>query len=210
MLAQSFMDYALNGRAHERLGNRSIFGNAPAGVYPCRSAGPVEACGDRWISIEVTSDDEWRALVREMGSPAWALDEALATNEGRLEAHDAIDAGIAAWTCEHEDYDLFHRLQRAGVPAAPVLEVSRIFDDEHVVARKLHQKQRLFDDVGEWRFNTPFYRMPRTPITVRQPPVALGEHNEYVYREVARVSDDEFERYCAGGHVSMDFDASVP
>jgi crotonobetainyl-CoA:carnitine CoA-transferase CaiB-like acyl-CoA transferase len=210
MLAQSFMDYALNGRSHERRGNRSILGNAPAGVYPCRSVGPTEECGDRWISIEVTTDDEWQALVREMGSPAWALEEALATAEGRLAAHDAIDAGIAAWTGEQDDYDLFHRLQRAGVPAAPVLEVSRIFDDAHVLARKLHQKQRLFDDVGEWRFNTPFYRMPRTPITVRQPPVAMGEHNEYVYRELVGMDDEEFARYCAEGHVSMDFDASVP
>jgi crotonobetainyl-CoA:carnitine CoA-transferase CaiB-like acyl-CoA transferase len=121
-----------------------------------------------------------------------------------------IDAHLSEWTAVFDDYELFHRLQRAGVPAAPVLEVSRIFDDPHVLARGLHQKQRLFDDVGEWRFNTPFYRMPRTPIGVRQPPVAMGEHNEYVYRELLGLTDEEYERYVAGGHVAMDFDSSVP
>jgi crotonobetainyl-CoA:carnitine CoA-transferase CaiB-like acyl-CoA transferase len=210
MLAEAFMDYALNGRSHERIGNRSILGNAPAGVYPCRAAGPTEECGDRWISIEVTNDEEWLALVREMSSPEWAAAESLASSAGRREAHDELDTRLAEWTVGFDDYELFHRLQRAGVPAAPVLEVSRIFDDPHVLARGLHQKQRLYDDVGEWRFNTPFYRMPRTPIGVRQPPVAFGEHNEYVYRELLGLSDDEFAGYVAGGHVSMDFDASVP
>lgn len=36
MLAQAFMDYSLNGRSAERLGNRSVHGFAPYGVYPCK------------------------------------------------------------------------------------------------------------------------------------------------------------------------------
>ncbi len=69
MLAQSFMEYSLNGRVPERLGNRSIFGFAPAGAYPCKPVGPTAECGDRWIAIEVTNDEEWRALVQAMGNP---------------------------------------------------------------------------------------------------------------------------------------------
>jgi hypothetical protein len=47
-------------------------------------------------------------------------------------------------------------------------------------------------------------------VTVRQAPVALGEHNEYVYRELLGVSDAEYERLRAAGHISMDFDPSIP
>ena len=94
--------------------------------------------------------------------------------------------------------------------AAPVLEASRVFDDPHVQARDLFQPQRLFDDVGTYRFMAPFYRFPETPVTVYQPPVAQGEHNEYVYKEVLGVSDEEYERLTAEGHISMDYDESVP
>jgi crotonobetainyl-CoA:carnitine CoA-transferase CaiB-like acyl-CoA transferase len=52
--------------------------------------------------------------------------------------------------------------------------------------------------------------MPETPATVRQPPVAMGEHNEYVYKQVIGVSDEEYETLKAAGHISMDFDESVP
>jgi hypothetical protein len=45
---------------------------------------------------------------------------------------------------------------------------------------------------------------------VRQPPVAMGEHNEYVYREVLGVDGEEYERLQRAGHVSMDYAATVP
>jgi hypothetical protein len=38
----------------------------------------------------------------------------------------------------------------------------------------------------------------------------MGEHNEYVYKQVLGVSDDEYAALEAAGHISMDFDASVP
>ncbi|OAI38987.1 hypothetical protein AYO38_08545 [bacterium SCGC AG-212-C10] len=210
MLAQAYMDYALNGRVQERIGNRSLYGFAPSGVYPCISPGPATEAMDRWIAIECTCDEEWQALRAAMGDPEWARGAALASVEGRRAQHDAIDKQLALWTAGFEDYDLFHRLQAAGVPAAPVLEGSRAPQDAHTQARGVYQPLRLHDDVGEFRFPTPFYHFPETPITVRQPPVAFGEHNEYVYRQVIGVSDEEYERFTANGHITMDFDPSLP
>ena len=45
---------------------------------------------------------------------------------------------------------------------------------------------------------------------MRQPPVALGEHNEYVYREVMGASAEEYERHRERGHVATDFDLGGP
>jgi crotonobetainyl-CoA:carnitine CoA-transferase CaiB-like acyl-CoA transferase len=210
LLFQAFMDYSFNRNVQERLGNRSVYGAAPSGVYPCRSPGTPEDAGDRWIAITVASDDEWRALREVMGDPEWAQSADFETPEGRLAHHDLIDEKLSAWTRDFDDYELFHRLQAAGIAAAPVLEASRVMDDPHVQARGLYQPQRLFDDVGTFRFSAPFYRLPETPATVHQPPVAMGEHNEYVYKQVIGVTDDEYARLEAAGHISMDFDSSVP
>ncbi|MCH7511988.1 MAG: CoA transferase [Chloroflexi bacterium] len=209
MFVQAFMDYALNGNVQTRIGNRSVHDAAPYGVYPCLSPGNANEAEDRWIAITVTNDEEWLALRKVMGDPAWANAADLATNAGRAAEQDLLDEKLAEWTRGFDDYDLFHRLQAAGVPAAPVLEASRLFDDPHVQARGIYQPQRLFDDVGTFRFTTPFYRLPETPATVHQPPVALGEHNDYVYRELLGVSDEEYERLKADGHIAMDFDPSI-
>ncbi len=56
----------------------------------------------------------------------------------------------------------------------------------------------------------PMFHFPETPITVRNPPVAMGQHNDYVYREVIGVSEEEYDHYKELGYVSMDFVASIP
>jgi crotonobetainyl-CoA:carnitine CoA-transferase CaiB-like acyl-CoA transferase len=54
------------------------------------------------------------------------------------------------------------------------------------------------------------FRFSETALAVRQPPVALGEHNDYVYRELLGVDDAEYDRLVEAGHIAMDFDASIP
>jgi crotonobetainyl-CoA:carnitine CoA-transferase CaiB-like acyl-CoA transferase len=91
-----------------------------------------------------------------------------------------------------------------------VLEASRVHDDAQIQARGLFQHQDLWDDIGRYRYLSPFLRFSETPLTVRQPPVAMGEHNEYVYKQLLGVDDDEYARLEAEGHIAMDFDPSVP
>ncbi|MFN0094138.1 MAG: CaiB/BaiF CoA transferase family protein [Dehalococcoidia bacterium] len=209
MLAQAYMDFGLNGRAPERVGNRSIYGHAPSGVFRC-AGGDASAVEDRWVSIVVTSDDEWAGLVAAMGSPGWASSPTLATQAGRVAEQDRIESEISAWTRTWDDYALFHHLQAHGVPSAPVLDGSRGFDDPHALARGVYQPMTPFDQRGTFRFAGPFLKFPATPLTVRQAPVALGEHNRYVYRDVLGYSEEEYQGFIERGHVSMDFDPSIP
>ncbi|HET9201109.1 MAG TPA: CoA transferase [Dehalococcoidia bacterium] len=210
MFAQAFMDYALNGNVQSANGNRSVYEIAPCGVYPCVSPGEADTADDRWIAITVTNDEEWVALRGVMGEPDWATAPDLETSAGRVANQDMLDEKLAAWTKDQDDYELFHRLQAAGVPAAPVLEASRVLDDAHVQARAMYQEQKVFDDIGVHKYMAPFYRFPETPVTVYQPPVAFGEHNDYVYKELLKVSDEQFEALQAGGHISIEYDESVP
>lgn len=51
LLAQAIMDWSLNRHLQGPIGNRSIYGAAPCGVYPCRSPGTAATSDDRWIAI---------------------------------------------------------------------------------------------------------------------------------------------------------------
>jgi crotonobetainyl-CoA:carnitine CoA-transferase CaiB-like acyl-CoA transferase len=213
MFAQAYMDYALNGKNGEALGNRSVYaedGEAPCGVYPCRSPGAASEGLDRWIAITVTNDEEWRALCAELGNPEWAMAPQLATAAGRAASQDLLDAKLAEWTREFDDYELFHRLQAAGIAAAPVLEASRLLDDPHVQARNLFQPLELEDDIGVYDYPAPLYALPETPGGIRRPPVAMGQDNDYVYKELLQVSDDEYQRLVEAGHIATRFDDSIP
>ncbi|MFP6814338.1 MAG: CoA transferase [Pseudomonadales bacterium] len=213
MFPQAYMDYALNGEIGTALGNRSIYaaqGEAPSGVYPCRSPGPASEGLDRWIAISVSSDAEWVALREELGNPDWAMSAEFETAAGRAAQQDLLDARLAEWTQVFDDYELFHRLQAAGVPASPVLEASRVMADPHVQARQLFQPQELEDDIGTYSYPGPLYEMPETPSGIRRPPVAMGQDNEYVYKELLGVSDAEYQRLIEAGHIASGFADEIP
>ena len=54
------------------------------------------------------------------------------------------------------------------------------------------------------------WQFEKTPVEFTQPPVMFGEHNDYVYREVLKVSDAEWDALMAGGHIAVEYDPSVP
>ena len=52
--------------------------------------------------------------------------------------------------------------------------------------------------------------MSKIPFGVQRPPVRLGEDNEYVYREVLGLSEDEYAHLKSLGHIGMDYLPQVP
>lgn len=209
MFTQAIMDYSLNGNVQGAIGNRDVHGRAPFGVYPAVSPGDSSTMDDRWIAIGIEDDAQWQAFGKAIGSPPWANDPRFATNDGRVEHHDELDRLIAGYTASQDDYELMHRLQGAGVSAAPVLEASRMFTDPQLRQRNFFQKQTQASS-GTYEYVGPLWQMQGTPVEYYQPPVMFGEHNDYVYRDVLKVSDEEFEALKAAGHIATEYDPSVP
>lgn len=117
-----------------RQGNRCPHA-APQGAYPC-------AGEDEWCTIAVEDDAQWRALRAALGEPAWARAAGLETVAGRLAAHDAIDAQLAAWTRTRAPREIMHTLLAAGVPAGHVQRSRDLQDDPQLRHRRFH---RFFD-----------------------------------------------------------------
>ena len=74
MIPEAFLDYTINGRVAERIGNRDP-DMAPHNVYRC-------AGEDQWVAIAVQSDEEWATMCRIMGSPGLSSDPRFTSREG--------------------------------------------------------------------------------------------------------------------------------
>ena len=191
-----FMDYAMNGRDSGTLGNRHT--SAVQGCYPC-------AGDDRWVNITLYDDDDWSAFCDAIGSPSWTADARFATHAGRYEHHAALDARIAAWTRQHGSYEVMRILQGADVAAGPVMDQRDAFADPHLQERGIFEEVYHEDVEGSHLYVGAPYKMSDTPIKIRSGPVRLGADNEYVYKQVLGVSDEEYAEFERLGHIGMDF-----
>ena len=54
-------------------------------------------------------------------------------------------------------------------------------------------------EVGTYLYPSTTFRMSNVPFEMRKPPVRLGEDNDYVYREVLGLTEEEYDRLKALG-----------
>ncbi|MBW2445950.1 MAG: CoA transferase [Deltaproteobacteria bacterium] len=184
MVGPAFMDYEMNGRVAGPFGNRHPLAvAAPHGVFPC-------AGEDRWISIAVLEDEEWRGLVRAMNRPDWATAPEFEHTAGRVEHLEAIHEKLAEWTAGFDDRALAEQLQRAGVAAAPVLNVADLLEDPHYRERGTFISVRHPLGFDETLYGG-YVKMSRTPARV-EPGPAMGQDNDFVFKELLGLSEERY------------------
>ena len=172
--------------------------HAPQGVYPC-------AGDDRWAVISVGCDQEWDGLRRAMGQPEWATDPQFDTVSGRMAAPDDLDGALSDWTSRLDRYEVFHRCQAEGVPAAPVMDEADAYRDPHLrhwgFFRPLHSPH-----TGDHLYPAHAVRWTGPPLQWEGGAPGLGDDNEYVYKDILKLTDAEYEELQREGvHLSQDY-----
>ena len=192
LLADAFMDWALLGDERTRGANHSSW-QAPHGVYPA-------AGDDRWISISAGSEEEWRGLLAALDRPDLAQDARFATLEARLEHGEALDAQLTAWTAERDPDEATALLQRHGVPAMPVLSPRLLLEDAHYAARGHFETiDRAYG--SDWPQAVAPLRLDGERLPLRLPAPLLGEHNDYVLRDLLGYDDARIDALTADGTI---------
>jgi crotonobetainyl-CoA:carnitine CoA-transferase CaiB-like acyl-CoA transferase len=182
LTGMALMDYQMNGRLPERIGNRSPIGAAPQGCYRAKG-------DDDWLVLTIEDDAQWAKFCAATGHGGWAADERFADVLSRQRNAGALDTLIESWTSEHEKYEAFHLLQRAGVIAAPVLNGKDALLDPHFKARgqfdvvdQPHQGKRPVGRHLAAKFDS-------FAADAGGPAPTLGQHNHEVLSELLGMSD---------------------
>lgn len=191
-LAEAILDYTMNGRKGGQMGN--CHPRFLQGCYRCKGE-------DNWVAISVTSDEEWKGLCQAFGNPFWTEKEKFAEMESRLENQDEIDELIEDWTGRYEAYEAMHILQKNGVRAGAVLKVSEMLKDPHF------RERGFFESVSHPEAGTHLqpgmpWKFSRTSGKIRRPAPCFGEHNEYIFKELLGMSDEEIAKLKWEGIVS--------
>jgi crotonobetainyl-CoA:carnitine CoA-transferase CaiB-like acyl-CoA transferase len=162
---------------------------APSGAYRC-------AGEDSWIALAVATDDEWSALCATLGRSD--LREQYPTFDARAQHPDEIDAAIKAWCAPRDADEAMMTLQAAGVAAGVCANNRRVVNDPHLAARGFWPEVEHIS-AGKHIVAGVAWQYSRTPGAVYAAAPALGQHTDWVLREVLGKSDAEIERYRASG-----------
>ena len=182
--------YQMTSWEPERIGNHSNW-YAPHNAYPCAGA-------DRWVTIAVTTDEQWRRLAAVIGRPELAAAPQYATADVRRQNQSELDKIIGDWAAGRELWDIARQLQEQGIPAAPVLRGPDLLENEHYADRGTFNYVDHPQAGPKW-YQGFAWRMSATPGQVHWPAPTLGQHNRHIYRELLGLTDGEIDELEAGG-----------
>ncbi len=137
---------------------------------------------DGYMSVSVMADKQWQAACHEFGHPEWLEDERFATPalrdlniDARLELiqSELITATTAEW---------LERLEKAGVPCAPVLTRNELIEHPQILAGEMIVEHD-HPHAGRLRQTRTAARFSGTTPEYRHGAPLLGEHTEEVLAE---------------------------
>ena len=189
LLPEGLLPATMRHEQLPRMGNRDIQ-MAPHGVYRC-------AGEDRWVSIVIRGDEEWRRFARLIGD-GLEEDARFRTQPDRKRNEDALDELVSAWTAGREAWAITRTLQDAGLAAFPVMDCRDVAEDRHLAERDYfvtldHPAVGRRQHAGiPWRYS-------ETPVAVRRPAPCMGEANEYVITQLLSRSYADYQRLLREG-----------
>jgi crotonobetainyl-CoA:carnitine CoA-transferase CaiB-like acyl-CoA transferase len=162
------------------------------------SIAPYQAfvCSDSELMVAVGNDRLFAALCEALGVPELAADERFATNPDRVERREELAVQLGERFAAETRATWLDRLERAGVPAAPVQNVAE------VAAHEQTRGLDILQPLGEVVIAAPSLSVDCDRVRHRSAPPALGAHTAKVLSELG-YSDEEVAELAASGAVRL-------
>jgi formyl-CoA transferase len=183
MLANMNMNYLTSGQVPKR------WGNAHPNVVPYQ----VFACSDGHIIVAVGNDSQFRKFCEVLDAPNLASDERFITNSNRIRNRAALIPLLEPLVARRTRDEWVNALEAASIPCGPINNIDQVFDNPQVKARgiKVEVPHPLAGVVPQ--VASPM-RFSETPIEYQVAPPTLGQHSEYVLRDLLGMDMEEFEQ----------------
>jgi len=138
---------------------------------------------DGYITAGAVSDAEWQGMCVALEHEEWLEDERFKTTNGRIINVKERLAMTAEVLLSRSSAEWLLRLDREGVPCAPVLQRHEVFDHEQIRANEMVEE---FDHpvAGRIRQPRPAARFDKTPAAMQRHAPTLGQHTRELLEEL--------------------------
>ncbi len=149
-----------------------------------RSTAPYQAfeTSDGWITLGASNQKTWRQFLEVLGAPAIKGDARFAENAGRMANLPALVAALTPHFKQRSTAEWLALLEKAGVPAGPVLSVQEMHAHPQTEARDMvptveHARAGQVQTLG-----LPI-KFSATPGTVASSAPVYGQHTREILEQ---------------------------
>ena len=149
---------------------------------------------DKQVFVAVVSDTQWKKFCEQFSLDEFARDKALADNAERVGRRDTIIPRVRSLFLGFSAGELMERLDRCGLPYAPISRPEDLFEDPHLLASG-----------GLLDVTTPEGKHTRLPAL----PVQMDGERPGLRRDVPQQGEDTREVMQELGFTDTDIDALI-
>ncbi len=153
---------------------------APTGVFRTK---------DGQINIAASGQSMFRRLCETLGLPELVVDARFKNPGDRSQNRDQLNAIIEQRLSQYAHDEIVQRLNEAGVPAGPILDIGQVFQNEQVKGLDLSARVQS-PELGEIEIQNTPYRLSRTPGGARSAAPERGQHTDEVLVELGHSAGD--------------------
>jgi crotonobetainyl-CoA:carnitine CoA-transferase CaiB-like acyl-CoA transferase len=150
------------------------------------------------VFVGVVSDKQWKLLCEAFGLKELAADRALDTNNDRVTHKDRILPVIKATFLGYTKQQLMDKLEKTGLPFAPIARPEQLFDDPHLAASGGLLPVTVTD--GERKGEKT--RLPALPLS-------MDGRRFGIHRDVPRAGQHTREVLAEAGYGAADIEAMI-
>ncbi len=172
---------------------------AMGSAHPLNAPYQAFQTADGWVNVGAANQATWLRLLEALEAPELADDPRFASNDARMGHLAELVERLAPMFAARPTAEWLERLERAGVPAGPVLDIAEMHRDPQALARGVVTRapHSRLGEVGTLGHPV---RYSRTPASIRRGAPLYGEHSREVLAELG-YPDAEIEALVASGAV---------
>jgi len=139
---------------------------------------------DGWVLVQSVGGPLFERWVELMDEPHWLSDERFKDDISRGNNGAIISERLAAWCAERTSAQVLAAMEKARLPAGPVMSPQQVLDDPHVAARGMLKPLSYPGLKKPAPVMQPPIQLSETPAEIRHRAPTLGEHTQQILEEL--------------------------
>ncbi|MAF48342.1 MAG: CoA transferase [Rhodospirillales bacterium] len=181
------------------LGSGQVPG-AMGSAHPVMAPYQAFESSDGWLIVGAGNQSNWLKLTECLEAPELADDPRFAEPPQRVDHLDELVETLNGYFAKLSNEELLERLEAAGVPAGPVLDIAQMNADPQALARGMIQEVGSASGASMRAIGHPV-KYSETPATIRRRAPLLGEHTTEVLAELGFAAG-EIETLAEAGDIA--------